>query len=767
MADPAPTPTPKGQIADPPVVNNEGQLIKRGRIGNTDALLALHAKSFNDDRHRSRDRALIQQLLDNLPPVDQKLMEQAGKGNCSNFNPGDAETVFSEELSPYVGLAKSGRTLFSVPIRDIGTDMEQARWGTVIAEEATDTIRAWPGFLSTWQQGVMFMKRDGVSFAMHDSPIDWRWKVHNQEELKYPENTRIGVDNFTYITMEIPMQPSDLYAIIQDDKFASKSGWNIEMARRALMEASPDNPRSDNWEAWERSIKNNDFFLNGAASSNPVVKLVYGYCKELDGKVSQYITRQGDEGKPFIFKREAKFDGMSKFLYPIIENLGSNGTYHAIRGVGHKIYSKAMQIALLVNKFADMVDFDTTPIIQGVINADTDDIETIQFGYFSVYPNTYSFPERRTSNYSNSIIPAIEYFRQMMQKATAKTSQSAIQGDEVSRYVLDAAMRNDAQVTGLSEFLFYASMEPLFREVVRRLSRPDYEPTTPGGIEAADFRKRCHQRGVTEEVLKHIDFSRIEMNRVIGGGNENVRALKLQSLAPIAQGFDPVGKAHYQHDIVSAILDEKSADVYSPVTSVVRLPDDAGLAQVENNDLIAGMEVVPLPGQNDEVHCMIHIRKLNDFGSLVENQSSNLMEVTPPMRRILDHIQMHIENLPVNSPNTKEIIQVHQQYLGMVENGELQIAREQEAQANEAAQNGAQQPGMPPSPEQQMQQEKANFENLKSVIRAQEMSRALLNKNRMYEMQEEDRANKLAFDKAVRDAKAAAEIQKATQPKSE
>jgi hypothetical protein len=754
---------PQPQAVEPPVAEN-GRLITKGRIKNPSAALSLHARMFNDDRMRSADRAKIQQLMDNLAPVDPAVMESSGRGNCSNFNPGDAETVFSEEISPYIGLAYSGRTLFSTPIRSYGSMMERAKWARIIAEEATDMIRGWPDFLSRWQLGVIYTKRDGVAFGMHDDPVDWRWKIHNQEQLKYPANTQLGVGNFQYISMEIPTHPTKFYEQIKDEEVARALGYNIERARAALMEAGPEMPQVDNWEAWERSIKNNDYFLGGGGGdSAPTVKLIHVFCCELDGTVSHYITRKGDEVQEnFIFKKEGKFGKMDKFLYPMIENLGSNGTYHAIRGVGHKIYSKAMQVAILENKFADMIDFDTTPIIQSPNPGDEDDLETVPFGYFSIFPNTYTLPERKTANYINSIIPGIDHFRQMMSRSTSKNAQSTIQDDpSVSRYVIDSVRRDDAQVSGLAEFLFYAGIEPIFKEVMRRITDKDYEPIMPGGQEAADFRKRCHERGVPKEALSDIDISRIRMNRVIGGGNENVRAMKLQSIAGVAAGYDPVGKSHYQHDVTAAILDEESAEIYSPVSSVVRLPDDAGIAQCENNDLISGLQVVPLPGQNDEVHCMIHIRKMNEFAELVTGQSDQLVEVTPPMRHIADHIAMHIGNLDPTSPNTKEIIEIHEQFLGMIENGEVQIMAAQEKAQKEAMAAGPQDPNAPPTPEQQAQQDKVSTAHLVSTIKASEAARALLHKNRLMDLKEEETAAKVASTKLITDMKTAAEIRKA------
>lgn len=772
--------TTASQVTGDPPIAKDGNLILTDRIRKPVDAINLHAKLYNDDRPRSADRAMIQALLDNMPPVDPRTMAAAGRGNCSNFNPGDGENVFAEEISPYIGLAYSGRTLMEFPIRGFGAEQERTKWSTIIAEEVTDTIRAWPDFLSRWQLGVMWMKRDGLSFAIHDDPISWQWKVHPLEEVKFPNRTQIGVNNFEYISMEIEMPPHKLYEKIKDENTAKLLGYNIARARAALMNAAPTQPITTDWEAWEEMWKNNDYLMGG--DQNPVVKLIYVYCRELGGKVTQLITRSGDEGEEdFIFKKAGKFTGMDKFLYPMLENLGSNGTYHAIRGVGHKIYSKAMQIAVLANKFADQIDFDTTPILKTGNDVDGDDMETQQFGFFTVLPNTYTLEKRETPNYAQSIIPGIEYFRQMMSRSTSKNSQSAIQNDpSVSRYVLDAAMRNDSQVTGLAEFLFYASQEALFREVLRRLFQKDYDPVLPGGTEAADLKRRIFERGVPMEALDHIDISRMRMNRVIGGGNENIRAMKLQSLQGTAGNFDPIGRSRYQHDVVASILDERAADYYSPVTEVTRLPDDAGIAQTENELLVMGGSVVPLDGQNDEVHCMMHIQKLSEFGEMVVGQSLNLVEVTPPMRKIHDHTMAHVGRMDANSPITKQIVEVLEQYLGMIENGELQILRQQEAQQADAAQNGGA-PGQP-TPEQVQQDQKITADQLVATIKAQQQARNFLHETKMLGIKEEKaKADlethlikaaatkeaamaKAASAKVVLDAQTAAKVRQANKP---
>lgn len=754
-----PAPSQTVGASQPPVVTEEGQLILQGRIRDTGAAIALHAQNWDADRERSYDRSIIQSMIDNAPPVSQNLLRLAGKANCYNVNWGDGERVFWDEAGPYVSLAYSGKVLFIVPTRH-GNSMERNRWSQIISEEATRTIRKWNGFLDAWMMNVIYCKRDGMSFAMFDDPMNWKWNVQSLEFVKIPSNTRLGKQNLEYVSMEINVNPHTLYAKIRNPEAAESQGWNLERTRAALMDAAPDTLYSQDWERWEEYWKNNDYLMGNNTPNR--CRLIYLWTIELDGTVSQYITRREDAGKDFIFKAVGRYANMDQFLHPFIENLGSNGTYHSIRGLGHRIYSKVCALNRLVNKFADASEFDATPIIQTTADVDADDMQTIQWGAYNIFPSTYEIPDRKVPNYEQTIIPALTMFRSLLDNSTSKRSRAALQGDPgVSRYVLDAATRDDAQVSGVAEFLFYAAAQDLFKEVMRRMSAKDYDPVLPGGAEAAEFRRRCFERGVPLDAIYELDIDMLQMQKVIGGGNDNIRAVKLQSLVPMSQGLDPVGKNRFQHDLWSAMLDEQSADYYAPVQDVARLPDDAGIAQTENGLLVQGFPIKVLPGQNNEVHAMIHLQQLGEYASQVEGQSYGLIEVTVPMRRIWDHLQEHLALLPPQDPSTKQMTALSEQFEGMISNGELQLRRIAEQQAKEQeAQQGMPQEGAP-------QDEASTGLQLRMAERAADAQQKLEHAQNMASIKERQAAmkadldaSKIAAQKVILDMQTAAEIRR-------
>jgi hypothetical protein len=117
--------------------------------------------------------------------------------------------------------------------------------------------------------------------------------------------------------------------------------------------------------------------------------------------------------------------------------------------------------------------------------------------------------------------------------------------------------------------------------------------------------------------------------------------------------------------------------------------------------LMQGQEVQILPGQNDEVHAMIHISKLGELNEQIiagaeqappENQeeamSYGLAQITPQMQAVADHLQEHLMRCNQSSPAVKQMEGILQRMRGVIENGQKQILRLQQASAREMEHNG-------------------------------------------------------------------------------
>jgi hypothetical protein len=756
----------------PPVVDPKGNIILQGRVSSPADVISAYAKMYNDDRDRSYDRSLIQEMLHNFPQ-NQEGGAKEGKAECSNVNWGDAEKKFEEECAPYLPLPFANSTLFTTPLKKpgkndserIGTPIERSLWEGIIAEEATRTFRSWEMFAPYHLQCIAACRADGLSFYTFDDVVDWRPRVLTLENLKFPNGTKIG--NIKQAACEIRIAPDEIYQKIKHPESAEKLGWDVAQAKIALMQACPAPNNDDlNWEKWELHFKNKEITLgDSTVATSP---WIFFWDQETNGTCSQYITRKEDSDKPFIYKKVGKYASMKKWIHAFMHSIPLKGTYHEIRGDGHRLYSKAMEVNRKINKFSDLTEFDSTPILETDGNVSAQDMEIETFGMFEVMPPGYKVPNRQIPDYSRSIIPGIQFFQGLLNNATSRPSINP-DGD-TPKHLMDAYLTNQAQTSSAGEMLYYQAVEGLYREMFARLSEEHYDTTLPGGREAADFRARCHDRGVPIDVIYQVDLPAITVVRVIGGGNANVREMKLQAMSDRAQNLDPVGKNLFEHDLWAASLGEQAADRYCPITDTARLPQDASIAQNENAPILAGEPIQVLDGQDDEVHAQMHLMRLGEINEQIVQQQVALPEVTPSMRRLVDHTIEHLQRCPINSPSVQDMIDVADSFEATVLNGEKQLLRLQQAAEREMEHNGTigangEQIPQGPNPEEQQAQAKAQQEDQKlntqfmqNAIKSKILIQDMQHKARMHELEAQTKERKANQDIRIADLKAAADL---------
>lgn len=756
----------------PPVVNENNKIILQGRVSSPADVISAYSRMYNDDRDRAYDRSLIQEMLHNFPQ-NQEGGAKEGKAECSNVNWGDAEKKFEEECAPYLPLPFANSILFTTPLKRpakndsdmIGTPIERSLWEGIIAEEATKTFRTWEMFAPYHIQCVAACQADGLAFYTFDDVTDWRPRVLTLENLKIPNGSKIG--NLKQAACEIRISPDEIYQKIKHPESATALGWNVEQTKTALMQACPAPNNDDlNWEKWELHFKNKEITLGD--SSTATSPWIFFWDRETNGTCSQYITRKEDSDKEFIYKKVGKYTSMKKWIHTFMQCIPQKGTYHEIRGVGHRLYSKAMEVNRKINKFSDLTEFDSTPILETDTSVSAQEMEIETFGMFEVMPPGYKVPNRQIPDYTRSIIPGIQFFQGLLNNATHRP---AINPDgDTPKHLMDAYLMNQAQTSNSGEMLYYQAAEGLYREMFTRLSEKNYDPVLPGGREAADFRMRCHLRGVPIDVIYQVDLDAITVVRVIGGGNANVREMKLQSMSERANNLDPVGKNLFEHDLWAASLGEQAADKYCPVSDTARLPQDASIAQNENGQILNGEPIQVLDGQDDEVHAQMHLMRLGEINEQIVNQQLGLPEATPAMRRLVDHTVAHLQRCPINSPSVQDMIDVADSFEATVLNGEKQLLRLQQAAQREMEHNGTvgangEQMPQGPSPEEQQAQvktqqeeQKINTQFMQNAIKSKMLLQEMQHKARMFELEFQTKERKSNQDMRIADLKAAADL---------
>lgn len=680
------SPTPD-ESSDAPISKN-GVLITRGRIKTAVDASSLYQRMWQDDYLANYNRSLVDSAIDGGPPKNPYAQIGSGGLQETNVNWGDAEKIFHEECAPIMDLIFSPEVIGSTPLKRSYADTETRNdHEEVLAEEISATIRDWPQYVPTKQREVLELKKHGIAVIYRMDENNWHWKMAGLEMFKMPRPTEIGVENLPYCGIRDDMLPEHLYNMIKDEELATAAGWNVAEVKRTLIRAAPSNPIYDDFEAWERYWKNNDYMMSYSKAVCPLVTMVI---KELDGSVTVQVVNYDGSGD-FLYKKEGAFGGMERFCEMYIENVGTNKYIHSIRGFGHRIYSVAQTVNRMTNQFADAVTTSGMLVFTPPNESDADEAAYMQSGGYLILNPGWMQSNVKMPDLQNSIMPGMSVFTDRLQRLGGRvgSGNSALYGDsKTNKHMFNAQMEQAALSADANLENYLATSERCFRETVRRMIRKDYLPSEPGGQAIADLKKRLHERGVPSAALEAIDWKRCKINRGVGFGSAPARLLTYDRLQTLRPTMSPDSQLLFDRDNTVAIGGVALADRYFPKPKDRRLPPAADYADVSNNQLMQGEDVPVRDGQNHVVIAQIRMEKLAELNQgIAQGGEPVLLQVVVPMHYLLDNMQKHLEKANPLDPQVKEMEKNAGSFNELVTNGLRRLQAVQQKQQNEMAHN--------------------------------------------------------------------------------
>jgi hypothetical protein len=148
-------------------------------------------------------------------------------------------------------------------------------------------------------------------------------------------------------------------------------------------------------------------------------------------------------------------------------------------------------------------------------------------------------------------------------------------------------------------------LERLHREMFRRMTDPVYHaaPTArPGRPEAAQFVKRCVDRGVPHELIfGNQSKVTLYVSRAIGMGSLGVKYdVTNQLMSILGMLPDEIGRNNVIRDYIATRAGHQNVDRYCPTISRDKVPsNESSIAVLENNDMAEG---VPVQVGSDQLH---------------------------------------------------------------------------------------------------------------------------------------------------------------------
>lgn len=656
------------------------------RLKDVSAAIAIYGTLRRADERSSANRARQDGMFDGAPPYDQRVLQSTGQGSRTNLNFGEAQRFLDIAMSAFVDLYSSLERLVSVKLRGGEPAMRQEAQD-IISEELTNALREWPEFHSSYLRLCGEFTKHGVSVAYFDSPEGWKFRVCGLSDFLIPRQTVASEEGIEVACARRQYLLHELYGFVRDEEVAAKLGWDVEEVKRVITKNARTTGRTgtstfSDWESTQRELKNNDLYTG---LENTTVQVLHFWVREFDGSVSHFMC--AEEGpKSFMFRKTSMFDAPEQAYVLFSFGVGTNGTYHSIRGLGHRIFNHVQTSNRLRCQMIDGAMLSSAVMIQPESPRALEDLSFTFYGPYSVLSPNVRIVEKAIPNLSNSVTPALNDLQgQLAQNVDLMSTYGPGQS---SPYRNNLQVEHDlavsSRLTGSTLNLFYASWNRLLREVVRRFILGDAKKDKA----VSGFYQRCAERGVDMALIKTLDPSKTTAVKAIGAGSQANRLLALRELNGISGAFDDVGRRNLIRDITATRVGYDLVDRYAPAAPEPRMTVDAKIAMMENQAMAAGTPVVVLDSEMHGMHLRVHAPELQGLLAATDSGEADPVKVLPLVQALAEHVNQHLQLMagdPAAKPQVAEVKQLLQIAQEVITNTGRKVLKMQ----RDAAQQGA------------------------------------------------------------------------------
>ena len=615
---------------------------KTRRIKDAKSALAIFNRLKDADANSALQRARIDGMFDGASPYDQGKLNASGQSQKTNLNFGEAQRLLDISLSAYVDLYSSLEKFVNVK-GTLGEDAQRHEWEDTVSSEITQLLKSWPEFHSNYLRLCTTFIKHGVGVAYFDSPEGWQFRVGSFEDILIPRQTPASEEAIDISVIRRSYHLHELNNFIKDPKAAAKVGWNVDEVKRVMTKNVTTTGRGygggttdSEYEALAAQLKNNDLLIG---VENPTVSVLHFLVRETDGTLSHYSCVESSPEK-FLYEKPSRYQSAEEAYVLFTYGVGSNGTYHSIRGLGQRIFSHIQTSNRLRCQMIDGAMISSAVMLQPESSRALEELDMTFFGSYAVLSPNVNIIEKAIPNLSQAVQPALEDMQNQLAMNT--DTQSPYGPNQSSPYRNKDQVVSDmdvsTQLSGAALNLFYASWGRLLREVVKRIIK------SPKDKRISDFYKRCESRGVPKEFINSLDTARTKAVRAIGDGSRANRLASLRELNAISGSFDEVGRANLTRDIVSTRVGADIADRYAPQVDVPRETVDNKIAIIENGHMTQGQQIPVLSSELHGTHLPIH---LEPFGQLIEGtehrSSWTRCKSMPALQAMYQHVAEHTE----------------------------------------------------------------------------------------------------------------------------
>jgi hypothetical protein len=677
------------------------------RLKDVKAAVGIFATLLRADEKSAVNRSRIDSMFDGVAPYSQGQLTASGQGLKTNLNFGEAQRLLDISLSAYVDLYSSLEKLVEVKATT-GERSEVGPKESVVAEEITSLFRRWPEFHSSYLRLCTQFVKHGVGIAYFDSPEDWKFRVGGFADILIPRQSQASENAIDIAVGRRQYHLHELYHFIKNEKAAKAVGWDVAEVKRVMMENVKTSGRSgsgnsySDYESLQAEIKNNDLYTG---IQNPTVDVLHYWVREIDGSVSHYISAESNP-KEFLYKKVSRYESPEQAYVFFTYGVGSNGTYHSIRGLGQRIFSHVQTSNRLRCQQIDGAMLASSVMIQPENQRSLDELSFTFYGAYAVMSPNVKIIEKAIPNLGTAVQPALQDLSQQL--ALNTDTMSPYGSTQTSPYKNQMQVVSDmdvaTRISGSTLNLFYSSWTRLMREMVRRViqaKRPD--------AAVKDFFARCEKRGVEKEFIKKLDAAQTKAVRSIGSGSHANRLVSLRELQGISGQFDDVGRRNLTRDIVSTRVGHDLADRYVPAEEDERQTVDTKIAYLENQQLQQGNPVPVVSSELHGQHLALHVPLLQQIIQAINEGQTDPQQILPALQALYQHIG-ETAQYAAGDPALEDVVANAKQILQYAEEAINNTMKALEKLQRDQAQNTEEEGGQPQTSEVDMKLQKAQVD---------------------------------------------------------
>lgn len=709
------------------------------RLATPAAARSIYQNLLDEDmRGGARHRAIIQGMIDGNPPYNDAELKELGLGHVNNVN-------FLTMRANLDLRAASGHELFAEvptlieckPLHVVEQNPDIHHYCAIIAEEFTDMVMNWDGFLPAMDMVWRDSDAYGLGVGVFTNEWDWRIKSFRRGNLLVDPKASVEIDRNEVILVRDELTVSDVFAKLEKEEASRSRGWKVGPLKDLMVQtfregagtSDTDKYQRSTWESIQQMARNNDPDYQQRQFDR--IRVIHFFVREVSGerKISHLILPELASFNQFLYEGHDKFDDMAEVIWWMPYNYG-DGYIRSVRGVA----SYMMQHEDLSNRFLCRV-FDagflgSSLLVQPRTQMDLSRLQMMQVGPLTIVPPELNIQQ---SSFQPQLAPLLQLRKvseEVMKNNTGTYRQhnEAVDRDvqKTARQVIEESSK-EARYEKAAIAARYTHLDKLYREMFRRVCRKDIQSDTDclfeGSAEAREFMRRCQERNVPRDfIMKWNENFRVAAYRSIGLGSMGVKYDITAQIFQMSGAFDEHGKREALREAVAARVGYRHVDRF-----VARLDRDqvssneSSIAMLEFNDIEEGSPVQVGSDQLHKVHILVFAQRLLPI--LQNTQQGQTPDPVKDFRTVqlaLQHIGEHVQHI-AQDPRYKAFLEQLKPFFQQVQEA-LQILQQAAKRLLQAQQ-------------QQQQQQEEVVANAQKIQQDRELEAKVFEIQRKFELE--------------------------------